>query len=78
MNYFKPGFDEVLARLEADKINTIELAQSVSSLPNWNEYYIFYLQTMAILPMGTDEIYELGISEVARIHQETQGIKRIV
>lgn len=68
MNYFKPGFDEVLARLEADKINTIELAQSVSSLPNWNEYYTFYLQTMAILPMGTDEIYGLGISEVARIH----------
>jgi uncharacterized protein (DUF885 family) len=68
LNCFKPSFDEVLARLEADKINTIELAQSVSSLPNWNEYYIFYLQTMAILPMGTDEIYGLGISEVARIH----------
>ncbi|MFT6093816.1 MAG: hypothetical protein ACJA2Q_001716, partial [Pseudohongiellaceae bacterium] len=34
LNYFKPGFDEVLAWLKADKINTTELAQGVSSLPN--------------------------------------------
>jgi uncharacterized protein (DUF885 family) len=78
LNYFKPGFDEVLAWLKADKINTTELAQGVSSLPNGDEYYKVRLQTMTTLSMGAAEIHELGISEVARIHEEMEGIKRVV
>ncbi|MFT7294533.1 MAG: hypothetical protein ACI87Q_002391 [Pseudohongiellaceae bacterium] len=78
LHYFKPAFDEVLAWLEADKINTTELAQGVSSLPNGDEYYKVRLQTMTTLPMGAEAIHELGISEVARIHQEMEGIKRVV
>lgn len=78
LNYFKPGFDEVLAWLESDRVNATELAQGASSLPNGNEYYAARLQTMTTLPLGADEIHALGFSEVARIHEEMEGIKRIV
>jgi uncharacterized protein (DUF885 family) len=78
LNYFKPGFDEVLAWLESDRVNATELAQGASSLPNGDEYYAVRLQTMTTLPLGADEIHALGFSEVARIHEEMEGIKRVV
>lgn len=78
LNYFKPGFDEVLAWLESDRINATEVAQGASSLPNGDDYYNVRLQTMTTLPLGANEIHELGFSEVARIHEEMEGIKRVV
>jgi len=74
LNYFKARFDEFLAWRQADKINTTELAQSISSLTNGDQYYRVRLQTMSTLPMDADEIHELDISEVATIHEEKEAI----
>ncbi len=78
LNYLKPGFDDVLAWLLSDRVNASEIAQGASSLPNGEDYYSVRLQTMTTLQMGADEIHGLGISEVARIHAEMEGIKRVV
>ena len=78
LNYLKPGFDDVLAWLESDRVNASEIAQGASSLPNGDDYYSVRLQTMTTLPMGADEIHVLGISEVARIHEEMKVIKQVV
>lgn len=78
LNYLKPGFDDVLAWLESDRVNASEIAQGASSLPNGDDYYSARLQTMTTLQMGADEIHVLGISEVARIHKEMESIKRVV
>lgn len=75
---FKPGYDSVLAWLQADRENASEIAQGVSSLPAGDEYYSARLRTMTTLPMSAEEIHQLGISEVARIHEEMEGIKRQV
>lgn len=78
VNYFKPGLDAVLAWLEEDRVNATEAAQGASSLPNGNDYYAARLQTMTTLPISADEIHELGLSEVARIQEEMEEIKRVV
>jgi uncharacterized protein (DUF885 family) len=78
LNYLKPGFDDVLAWLEFDRVNASETAQGASSLPNGDDYYSVRLQTMTTLPIGANEIHVLGISEVGRIHEEMEGIKRVV
>lgn len=78
LDYLQPGFEEVLAWLEADRVNASENAQGVSALPKGDEYYRARLQTMTTLPMGADEIHDLGIVEVARIQSEMEEIKRVV
>ncbi|MFK7864515.1 MAG: DUF885 family protein [Pseudohongiellaceae bacterium] len=78
LDYLKPGFENVLAWLETDRVNVSETAQGVSSLPNGDEYYTARLQTMTTLPMTASEIHELGIVEVARIQEEMEEIKRVV
>jgi uncharacterized protein (DUF885 family) len=78
LNSFKPGYEQVLAWLEADRVNVPEMAAGVSALPNGENYYNARLQTMTTLPLSADEIHELGVKEVARIQTEMEGIKRQV
>lgn len=75
---FKPSYDEVLAWLETDRANVPDQAVGASSLPNGAEYYSARLRTMTTLPLTADEIHQLGVSEVARIHTEMEDIKRQV
>jgi len=78
INYFKPGFDGVLAWLEADRVNVPNLATGASALPNGDAYYQARLRTMTTLPLTADEIHQVGLSEVARIQEEMEAIKRQV
>lgn len=78
VNYLQPGFEQVLAWLEMDRVNASESAQGVSALPRGDEYYSARLQTMTTLPMSAEEIHDLGVTEVARIQNEMEEIKRVV
>jgi uncharacterized protein (DUF885 family) len=78
LEYFKPGYDQALAWLEADRVNVPDHATGASSLPNGAEYYSARLKTMTTLPLNADEIHDLGISEVARIQAEMDDIRRRV
>lgn len=78
LEYLKPGYEEVLAWLETDRVNASENAQGASALPNGEQYYDARLQTMTTLPMSANEIHELGLTEVARIREEMEEIKRVV
>jgi len=47
-------------------------------LPDGGKYYALQLEAMTTTAMSADEIHELGLSEVARIHGEMDSIRRKV
>ena len=75
---FKPAYDALIAWVEADLANTDEVATGVWKLPNGVELYAERLAAMTTTAMTADEIHELGLAEVARIHAEMEIIKRQV
>jgi uncharacterized protein (DUF885 family) len=74
----KPGYEEILQWLKADRINAGETARGVSELPNGDAYYDYQLATMTTLPISAEEIHQLGLKEVTRIHREMELIKKRV
>lgn len=75
----KPSYDRIIAWLEADRANTSELAQGAGQLmKDGAAYYNTALELMTTTSMTADEINELGLKEVARIHGEMEKIKETV
>lgn len=71
----KPAYDEILAWLRADMANVAEIAEGAWSLPDGEAFYDYRLSYMTTLPLTSDEIHEIGLSEVARIQAEMEQIK---
>ena len=75
----KPAYDRIIAWLEADRANTPEQAQGASQLmKDGAAFYNTSLELMTTTPMTADEIHDLGLREVARIHAEMEKIKETV
>ncbi len=75
----KPAYERVIAWLEADRANTPEQAQGVSQLmKDGAAYYNVALELMTTTEMTADQIHDLGLKEVARIHAEMETIKAAV
>jgi uncharacterized protein (DUF885 family) len=75
---FKPAYDALIAWVEADLVNTDDVATGVWKLPDGPALYKERLAAMTTTAMTADEIHELGLAEVARIHAEMEAIKRQV
>ena len=71
----KPGYDALIAWLAADKANTTPEAEGVGSLPGGADYYNAALAIQTTTSMTADEIHQLGLSEVKRIHEEEEALK---
>jgi uncharacterized protein (DUF885 family) len=71
----KPAYDRLSAWVGEDKKNALLEPQGVGGLPNGAEYYktALYLQTTTT--MTSDEIHQLGLSEVSRIRGEMERVK---
>ncbi|MDP3492197.1 MAG: DUF885 domain-containing protein [Hyphomonadaceae bacterium] len=75
----KPAYDRVIAWLEADRANTPELAQGAGQLmKDGAAYYNVSLKLMTTTDMTAEQIHELGLKEVTRIHAEMEKIKETV
>jgi uncharacterized protein (DUF885 family) len=72
---FKPAYDALIAWFEADLPNADEMATGVWKLPQGEAFYKERLAAMTTTDLSADEIHELGLSEVARIHAEMEAIK---
>ena len=64
--------------METDLANTDEVATGVWKLPDGPAFYAERLAAMTTTAMTADEIHELGLAEVARIHGEMEAIKQQV
>jgi uncharacterized protein (DUF885 family) len=73
---FKPAYDALIAWVESDLANTDEVATGVWKLPDGPAFYAERLAAMTTTTMTADEIHELGLAEVARIHREMEIIKQ--
>jgi uncharacterized protein (DUF885 family) len=71
----KPAYDRLAAWVAEDKKNASATPQGAGSLPNGEAYYNAMLSLMTTTEMTADEIHQLGLSEVTRIHGEMEKVK---
>jgi uncharacterized protein (DUF885 family) len=74
----KPAYEELVAWASADRANSDEIATGVWKLPDGAAYYVDRLAASTTTAMTADEIHELGLAEVDRIHAEMNAIKQQV
>lgn len=73
----QPAYRKLIAELEALAQRADERA-GVWKLPQGDEFYTVALQRTTTTELSADEIHELGLKEVARIHDEIRHIMRQV
>ena len=74
---FQPAYQKVIAFLEAqEKIATDEVG--AWRFPDGRQYYEYALRRTTTTNMTADEIHDLGVKEVARIHGEMRKIMQQV
>ncbi len=67
-----------LAKMFKEQEQRATTEDGIWKLPNGGEYYSSRLALMTTTDMTADEIHELGLSEVARIHDEMRAIMKTV
>ncbi|WOR14048.1 DUF885 domain-containing protein [Hyphomonas sp. FCG-A18] len=68
-----PAYDGLIAYMEADR-ESATTDDGAWKLPNGDNYYADRLAQMTTTDMSADEIHDLGLAEVARIHGEMEAI----
>jgi uncharacterized protein (DUF885 family) len=71
----KPGYQRLIDWLVADRVNTSELATGASELKDGVNFYNALLEIQTTTKMTSDEIHQLGLSEVSRIRGELEKLK---
>ncbi len=74
----KPAYDRLIAWLESDIANAPSGKVGALTLPKGPEWYNASLEMQTTTKMTADEIHELGLSEVKRIHAEMEKIREQV
>lgn len=73
----KPAYEKLIALFAAqEKVATEQ--DGVWKLPEGRDYYNFMLRTNTTTGLTADEVHELGLREVARIHAAMSAIKEQV
>lgn len=75
---FGPTYDVLIAWLRQDSQKATQAPLGVSELPNGKAYYDYRLDYMTTTDLTTNEIHEIGLSEVARIKKEMEAVKKTV
>lgn len=75
MERFLPTYQALVAWFEKDIANTDEIATGVRDQPNGEAYYNYMIKTSTTTGLTSNEIHDIGLSEVARITKEMEQIK---
>jgi len=79
LGYFQPAFQELIAWCEEDSKNALVNPAGVGTTQsNGTAYYELRLRESTTTSMTADEIHELGLREVERIHGEMIALKEKV
>jgi len=77
LNSVKPAYEELIKLAgEQEKVATTD--DGAWKLPDGADYYKYRLRQMTSTDMTAEEIHQLGLSEVARIHGEMREIMKKV
>jgi uncharacterized protein (DUF885 family) len=74
----KPAYERLIAWLEADMAQAQSGKVGALTLPKGVDWYNAALEMQTTTKMTADEIHELGLKEVARIHAEMETIREQV
>ncbi len=74
----KPAYERLIAWLESDMANAPSGKVGALTLPKGADWYTVALELQTTTKMTANEIHELGLSEVARIHGEIDKIRETV
>lgn len=69
----EPAYQRLIAMFESQS-QTTSNDDGVWKLPNGAQYYDYLLSNYTTTDMTAEEIHQLGLSEVARIHEEMRAI----
>ena len=69
------SYQEIRDWLEQDKAFASEMSQGVWALPDGENYYNYRLAQMTTLALTADNIHEIGLMEVERLHLAMEKIK---
>lgn len=72
---YKPGYDKLIAFLEADAPNAAKVATGVGKLENGLEFYNHRLKASTTTDLTADQVHQIGLDEIARIRGEMDAIK---
>jgi uncharacterized protein (DUF885 family) len=75
---FETAYRDVLTWLETDIDNADVIATGVGKLPDGEAYYSYRLANSTTTNLTPEEIHQIGLDEVARIHTEMEQIKNQV
>lgn len=68
-----PAYEAIIAEMEAQQSKASQ-EDGVWKLPDGADYYAHRLKMITTTDMSADDIHELGLSEVTRIHSEMRAI----
>ncbi len=71
----KPSYDRIIAWFKQDLPNTKAASFGVSELPNGEAFYNYRLANQTTTALTSEEIHNIGLSEVTRIRTEMEAIK---
>jgi uncharacterized protein (DUF885 family) len=75
---FGPSYTALIAWFDQDIKNTSAEARGVGALPQGTEFYKDRLVASTTTAVTADQIHDFGLKEVARIHEEMEGLKQKV
>lgn len=77
VNVVKPAYESLIAYLQ-DQEARASTEDGIWKLPDGDEYYNIALKRTTTTDMTAEEIHEIGLKEVARIHDEMREIMKQV
>ncbi len=77
-NNVYPAFSKLAKFLDEEYLPSCRNSFGLSDLPNGKSYYDHKLKTMTTTNLTSEEIHQIGISEVSRIYQEMMALAKSV
>jgi uncharacterized protein (DUF885 family) len=71
---YLPGYERLIAFMEADRPNAAQVATGVGAMPNGADYYRSRLDSFTTLDLTADQVHQIGLDEIARIRGEMEAI----
>ena len=74
----KPAYERLIAFMDAEKPRADDVATGVHALPDGRAFYAERLAASTTTEMTAEQIHQLGLSEVTRLHREIEAVKASV
>jgi len=76
--HWQPAYADLIAWLQEDRKNAMQPATGVGALPNGADYYRERLAFHTTTTLSADEVHNIGLENVARLHKEIEVLQQEV